>query len=219
MAADVGGTSEAISDVACLISPVDAIDLYVESIKKIVSSQPAIVLPKSSGSILQLWWLMSEYGTSNQWQRSVKPGTLFIINNLNLAGAQRSLTNLLSHPTFSHECAVCTLDESLDPTHLQRLNKAGVQIWTIASESDLFNKVERCLELLKQLQFNQICFWNAAPQFKCLLSKILWATPVKIFDVSPGEMFLPRARKCQSIRKAYRLEPTAVSGSTEYIDC
>jgi glycosyltransferase involved in cell wall biosynthesis len=197
VAADVGGTSEAISDVACLISPVDAFALraggilarYVEAIEKIVTSKPTISLPKSKGSILHLWWLLSEYGTSQQWQQTTQQGTLFIINNLNLAGAQRSLTNLLSHPSFSHECVVCTLDESLDSTHLARLNQAGVKAWTIASESDLFNKVERCLELLKQFQFNQICFWNAASQFKCLLSKILCATPVKIFDVSPGEMF------------------------------
>jgi glycosyltransferase involved in cell wall biosynthesis len=198
VAADVGGTSEAISDVACLISPVNAIARYVEAIEKIVTSKPTIVLPKSKGSILHLWWLMSEYGTSSQWQQPTQPGTLFIINNLNLAGAQRSLTNLLSHPTFSYECAVCTLDESLDFTHLQRLNEAGVRVWMIALESDLFNKVERCLELLKQLQFDQICFWNAAPQFKCLMSKILSATPVKIFDISPGEMFYQELESASS---------------------
>jgi glycosyltransferase involved in cell wall biosynthesis len=201
VAADVGGTSEAISDVAYLISPVDAFERYVEVIEKIISNKPTISLPKSKGSILHLWWLLSEYGTSSQWQQPAQQGTLFIINNLNLAGAQRSLTNLLSHPAFSHQYAVCTLDESFDLTHLTRLNDAGVRVWTIASEPDLFNKVERCLELLKQLQFNQICFWNAAPQFKCLLSKILCATPVKIFDVSPGEMFYQELENASSFGK------------------
>ncbi|MGG6263092.1 glycosyltransferase family 4 protein [Leptolyngbya sp. AN03gr2] len=192
LASDVGGQAEALT-LNNLVQPANNIGAYITKIESVIQSRPwqrPKPLAPSNRIIPALWWLLGNRSIFPIAEHRTKtPKTLFVINNLHLAGAQRSLTNLLSHPDFTHRCEVCVLDESLSDTHAQRLRTAGVSIWQLEETLSLTQRVEQFIELIQSTQATQICFWNVAPKFKLLASKILADSSIRVFDVSAGSMY------------------------------
>lgn len=199
--ADVGGQSELPPNYALtLISSPFKVEDFA---KKIISLEPKSHHPnlsiKSLPKLIPYLWLL----TSNYWGLKLtnpqsKIETLFIINNLRIGGAQKSLINLITSKCFPLKCTVVVLDENSETSLVNRLISAGISVWFIKYKESIVEQANEILLSAREIGAQKIVFWNASPRLKVLIAKIVEFSSIKLIDVSPGSKYFFEINETES---------------------
>ena len=148
------------------------------------SSRTLAPKPNDFDLVPRLWCLMGRYGRDKNI--SNRTGTLFLTENLNIGGAQRSLMNLLCSLPRTDQAWLCVLETIYGQGYLDVLEKKRRPGFSTHNSSDYLDRIERLLCLIERLNVRNVCFWNVEPRIKLLLAKILPPGSVRLIDVSPG---------------------------------
>src|SRR5271166_1388685 len=184
VAANAGGNAEALIDGSVLVQDSSDIAAYVAALSKlprrahIVAEKPAY-----PDLVPRIWASLAKHGVDKS---SLRSGVLFVTNNLNMGGAQRSLTNLLVNMPDKEGISTCILGAIHARYYLEELDRASVRVITFDKPAHVVDTAERVLNVVDSLNVRTVCFWNADACVKLLVSKILSCTSVRIIDVSPG---------------------------------
>jgi glycosyltransferase involved in cell wall biosynthesis len=188
--ADAGGNAEILPEHAVLVQDSSDISAYVAGIAQVLKASSRVLMPKPNDFDLvpRLWCLLGRYGRDHNISHPAanRAGTLFLTENLNIGGAQRSLINLLCSLPRTDQSWLCVLETIYDQGYLDTLEKNGVPVFSIHNSSDYLARLERILCLIERLNVRNVCFWNVEPRIKLLLAKLLPPGSVGLIDVSPG---------------------------------
>ena len=186
VAANAGGNAEALIDGSVLVHDSSDIAAYVDALSTLPQTARTVAeKPAYSDLVPRIWSSFGNYGVDKHSPRS---GVLFVTNNLNMGGAQRSLTNLLINMPEGENVSVCVLGAIHDRFYLEELRRARVQVITFDRPAHVVDTAERVLNVVDSLNVRTVCFWNTDASVKLLVSKILSCTSVRIIDVSPGTL-------------------------------
>jgi glycosyltransferase involved in cell wall biosynthesis len=182
--ADVGGNAEALVDGAALVHDPTDIAAYVDGLLRVQRvGRKVAERPAYPDLVPRIWSLLGAHGVEDGRPRS---GVLFVTNNLNMGGTQRSLTNLLVDMPDKNGASVCVLGAIHGRQFLNELTDARVPVISFDKPANIVDSAERVLDVAGRLNVRTLCFWNADACVKLLVSKILACTSVRIVDVSPG---------------------------------
>jgi glycosyltransferase involved in cell wall biosynthesis len=188
--ADAGGNAEILPEQAVLVQDSSDISAYVGGIAQVLKNSSRTLAPKPNDFDLvpRLWCLLGRYGRDHNISPPAahRTGTLFLTENLNIGGAQRSLMNLLCSLPRTDQAWLCVLETIYGQGYLDLLEKSGVPVFSTHSSSDYLDRLERILCLIERLNVRNVCCWNVEPRIKLLLAKILRPGSVRLIDVSPG---------------------------------
>jgi glycosyltransferase involved in cell wall biosynthesis len=189
--ADAGGNREVLPEGAVLIEDSSDIDAYVEGIIRLVN-RPQRFLPPSPADpdfVPRIWTLLAKHGASSSTPQSGPPsGTLFITANLHVGGPAKAVVNLLSHIGTDTKNFLCVLGGISVDAFLKRLSAAQVPVLSVEDVPNLLDRVSKILHWIDHLNVRHVCFWNAPPELKLSIAKILMARDISLIDVSPGPM-------------------------------
>lgn len=120
--------------------------------------------------------------------RPIEPNdkVLFLTENLNSGGAQRSLVNLATALKGKLQFSIAVGGNSTDSYFYRKLKRAGIKVERSADSSDAFVDAETLVEKICAENIGTICFWNFDRRVKLLLVKALGFTKIRFIDVSPG---------------------------------
>jgi len=182
--ANAGGNAEALVDGSVLIQDSSDIAAYVDALSKLPQTTRTVAeKPAYPDLVPRIWSSFGNFGVDSPRPRS---GVLFVTNNLNMGGAQRSLTNLLVNMPDKESVSACVLGAIHSRFYLEELGRASVRVITFEKPAHVVDTAERVLNVVDSLSVRTVCFWNADACVKLLVSKILSCTSVRIIDVSPG---------------------------------
>ena len=125
--------------------------------------------------------------------RSRKPEGLWLItNNFSTGGAQssaRRLLGMLSSQGIRVRAATLQEDSHHPTPGSRQLIEEGIRVFAAPTpeQADAQESVSRLLEEIDADPPEAVVFWNAIPEHKLILADALF--DVRVFDVSPGEMF------------------------------
>jgi glycosyltransferase involved in cell wall biosynthesis len=189
--ADVGGNREVMPSRAVLVKDPSDINAYVNGIATVLQPKPRVLVQKPGDFDLvpKLWHWLANSRSRNEGSTgdhlANRSGVLFLTDNLNIGGAQKSLLNLLRHLPPSVKNWLCVLESSYCQGYLDEAGRCGA-VFSTHDAVDYLERVERVLGLVEMLKVRDVCFWNVDPRIKLLLAKILPAGSVRLTDVSPG---------------------------------
>jgi len=188
--ADAGGNAEILPERAVLVQDSSDISAYVGGIAQVLKNSSRILVQKPNDFDLvpRLWCLLGRYGRDCDISPPAanRTGTLFLTENLNIGGAQRSLVNLLCFLPRMDQSWLCVLESNYGQGYFDVLEKSGVRVFSVHNSTDYLDRLERLLCLIERLNVRNVCFWNVEPRIKLLLAKILPPGSVRLIDVSPG---------------------------------
>jgi len=187
--ADVGGNREVLPERAVLVKDPADIGAYVAGIEQVCSARSRVLVPKPPDHDLipRLWCWMGRYGRSDlMGPLAERRGTLFLTDNLNIGGAQRSLVNLLCNMPEPSKSWLCVLDTVFGQGYLDQLQGKGVPVLSLRDAGDYHGRIERILSVIERLKVRNVCFWNVDPRIKLLLAKLFPPECLRLIDVSPG---------------------------------
>ncbi len=192
VAADAGGNAELAPGAAVLVEGGLDIDAYVEAIIGATASAQRYVPtpPREPDLVPQLWALLARFGSGVHGTRGLAgAGTLFVTRDLALDAANSDLIDLLSGLAALENVSLCTLQERIHASYQGALDAAQVQIFS-AQAATLAETTRLLLLCVEWLNVRSICFWNASPDLKFMVAKVLTGRPVRIYDASPGTLAL-----------------------------
>lgn len=188
VAADAGGTREVLPARVVLVKDSSDIAAYVNGIAQVLQPKPRVMIqkPPDSGLVPRLWEWLARYGRPDEADAASRSGILFLTDNLNIGGTQRSLINLLGHFPRTIKTWLGILQTVSCQGHLDEVERSGTNVFSLHDADGYLERVERILSLVQMLKVRHVCFWNVNPRVKLLLAKILPAGTVTLTDVSPG---------------------------------
>ncbi|HXC01519.1 MAG TPA: glycosyltransferase [Opitutaceae bacterium] len=203
--ADAGGNAEILPERAVLIQDSSDISAYVAAIAQLLKSSARTLVQKPNDFDLvpRLWCLLGRYGRVHDSSRPAakRAGTLFLTENLNIGGAQRSLMNLLCSLPRTDQAWLCVLETIYGQGYLDVLEKSGVPVFSVHNSTDYLDRLERLLCLIERLNVRNVCFWNVEPRLKLLLAKILPPASVRLIDVSPGPALFAEMERTRAFQR------------------
>ena len=205
--ANVGGQAEAVGHSESLLAE-DASD--AEWVKAISNARPAktTTSPWQRQLASQLWpWIAT---CSQIKSEDDALDVLFITSNLDVGGAQRSLSNLtteLVQYPLNFALAVCGPIGVQE--FVQRPQQAGAEVIQVsdACYGNMSRRVGSLLKLIIQRKPKHIAFWNMDAATKLALGKCLAQSPVKLCDVSPGPLLFTELEQAQVLAKLLSTSP------------
>lgn len=189
--ADAGGNREVLPANAALVEDGADIEHYVESILAIAGAAERVLpeRPVEPALVAQLWALIARHGIANSLARPGAPsGTLFLTEVMTIGGAQQSLVQLLTRLDAPQKRALCVLKGAISDAYKPSLDEAQIPVFSADGADTVGDRTERVLNLVDVLNVRNICFWNVAPEVKLMVTKVLAARDIRLFDVSPGPM-------------------------------
>lgn len=179
VALDVGGQSEIAHERLALLAP----DATAQSVADRMAALPVrIGLAVASAARAPRVW-----SVATAWVQGGDPAvqTIFVTANLNAGGAQRSLVNLCGTIARRHRAAVAVCGETTHGAFARTLSQHGVRCFRPAPSPDPFALAESLLVEACRAGARNVCFWNADPRVKLLVSK--FAPPaLRLVEASPG---------------------------------
>jgi glycosyltransferase involved in cell wall biosynthesis len=206
--ADAGGNREVLPPDAVLVADGADIEAYVSGILRQAEKRERVLPQRPSDPALvpRLWALIAKHGIANSISRpSAASGSLFLTENLQIGGPQTSLINLLPGLSSASKIAVCVLHGAPLASHKQKLDAARIPILSADSLTSIVDKAEFVLNWIDALHIRNLVFWNAGPEFKTLLAKILLVRDVRLYDVSPGLMLFDELDAAASFERRIAL--------------
>jgi len=191
VAADAGGTREVLPPNGILVADGADIAAYVRGICSFLRqpSRNLPALPTDRQTIPLVWPLLARHAITRPYPRLSAPtGTLFVTANLHAGGAQRSLVNLLGHSPTTAKVALSVLGRITVPGFLATIREAGIRLIPLDEYVLPIDQAAAIADLAARLNMRNICFWNAPPEVKLCLAKILPPGSIRLIDVSPGPM-------------------------------
>ncbi|MEZ4308890.1 MAG: glycosyltransferase [Polyangiaceae bacterium] len=119
-----------------------------------------------------------------------REGLVLVTNNFSPGGAQSSARRLLlALAERGIAVSAVTLQEHAhNPTPgTAALSTAGVQVLALPPQAPADFAAERIAEHVDARAAKAVVFWNTIAEHKALVADLLW--DVRVFDVSPGEMY------------------------------
>ena len=212
VSANAGGNREVLPPNAVLVEDPSDIDAYVAGITRVMNRPQRILpaIPPDSDLVPRLWSLLAKYGSEPAIAHASPPsGTLFITQNLHVGGPARAIVNLLTRMPADSKNALCVLGGvSVEPFR-EALARAQIPLLSVEHMESLVDRAERILAWADQLAVRNICFWNAQPELKLLLSKVLSARAIRLVDVSPGPMLFDELAAAQEFQRRVSLSARA----------
>ncbi|HXD00214.1 MAG TPA: glycosyltransferase, partial [Verrucomicrobiae bacterium] len=203
--ADAGGNAEILPERAVLVKDSSDISAYLEGIARVLQAGSRVLVPKPNDFDLvpRLWCLLGKYGRDNKISHPAanRTGTLFLTENLNIGGAQRSLMNLLCSLPRTDRAWLCVLETIYGQGYLDTLEKNGVPVFSVYNCNDYLDRLERLLCLIERLNVRNVCFWNVEPRIKLLLAKLLQPGSVRLIDVSPGPALFEEMERTRTFQR------------------
>jgi glycosyltransferase involved in cell wall biosynthesis len=195
IAADAGGNREVLPPDAVLVGDGGDTDAYVTACLGFATQYGRDVpaAPPEPDLIARLWSLLCPD------LRESGSGVLFLTQNLQLGGPQRSLVNLLSTAGRDHKWLAGTIGGRNDG-FAGELAAAAIPLLA-ANAATLAGQAEAVLHWLGAYRLGTLCFWNVAPELKLLLAKLLRDEPVRLIDVSPGPMLFDELDAAKPFQK------------------
>ncbi|MBV9331621.1 MAG: glycosyltransferase [Alphaproteobacteria bacterium] len=188
---EVGGVAEIAPPDAVLVKDPADIEAYVDGIVSVATRDiralpPAPVEPDL---VPRMWLALAKVATA--LSRPCYPeanGTLFVIDGLHLGGPAISLARILAATRRRHRVGIATLRGAPLAGIEDELREAGASLHALKGASQVSRAAAGLLEILARGNYRSVCFWNAPPELKLLLAKLLSASRIAIADVSPGPM-------------------------------
>jgi glycosyltransferase involved in cell wall biosynthesis len=208
VAADAGGTREVLPADAVLIANGADTDAYVKAILGFAGRATRAVpqAPADGDLVPRLWALLAKHGIASSVAQSAEPtGTLYVTQNLEIGGAQRSLVNLLAEQPRGRKSAVCTLAGNVLVSHKRELDRAGVPVFSADGAAGPVETAEFVLDWFDRLNMANLCFWNVNPETKLLLAKVLSVRKARLIDVSPGPMLFDELKAAENFQRRVSL--------------
>ena len=203
--ADAGGNAEILPERAILVQDSSDISAYVAGIAQLLKNSSRTLVPKPNDFDLvpRLWCLLGKYGRDRDISRPAanRSGTLFLTENLNIGGAQRSLMNLLCSFPRTDQAWLCVLETIYGQGYLDVLEKNGIPVFSVYNSTDYLDRLERLLCLIERLNVRNVCFWNVEPRIKLLLAKILPPESVRLIEVSPGPALFAEMERTRAFQR------------------
>lgn len=189
---NVGGAPEICPGDAILVGDSADIDGYVGGIMQ-VTTHNARSLPArkhEADLVAHIWLGLDKVATELCKPRYPEPnGTLFVIDGLHLGGPAISLARVLAATKRRSRVGVATLYGAFVPELEDAIRQAGAALFTLPSAAFVSRTAEFLLDLICRNNYRTVCFWNAPPELKLLLAKLLEPSRIAIIDVSPGPMW------------------------------
>jgi glycosyltransferase involved in cell wall biosynthesis len=205
VAADVGGQREILQTSDYLIPHDAGPESYARALQEIAQrnlNRTAAVPHDIPELIPLLWSWIAQHGYDQRTGRG-PASVLFVTNNLNPGGAQRSLVNLLtsfSDNTNVHLAILFAL--SVSDFFVTLSQSENIRTVSLSQSHDTVRKVDELLTYIERARIATICFWNCDPRIKVLLAKVLAERhEVSIVDVSPGPMLFRELLRCEEFAK------------------
>jgi glycosyltransferase involved in cell wall biosynthesis len=208
VSADAGGNREVLPAHSALIEDSSDIEEYAEAIARIAQMPWRFVPPRPADPdvVPRLWALLGQFGAPNAGDGiHERNGTLFLTDNLNFGGPQRSLTNLLTHLPPSHKTALGVVDTLFRDDYAEIVRQAQVPVVIAEEAPEPMDKAEAVLNWVDAFRVANICFWNVDARVKLLVAKVLEARPVRLIDVSPGPMLFEEMANTRAFQKRITL--------------
>ncbi len=189
---DVGGAAEICPSDAVLVPDSADIDGYVAGIMH-VTTRGARSLPARKYEpdlVARIWLGMSKVATELCKPRYPEPnGTLFVIDGLHLGGPAISLARVLAATRRHCRVGVATLFGVSVPELEDTIRRTGAALFPMPSAAFVSRTAENLLDIVSRNNYREVCFWNAPPELKLLLAKLLEPSRINLVDVSPGPMW------------------------------
>lgn len=150
------------------------------------SKEEALIIKQVAYGSHNLWSLFHFLPEVNKTENEeIRP--LFLTSNLNLGGAQRSLTNLLiEFKKNGYNIPLAVANQSNYNGFYDQIISNNIEHFLCHSEKDVFLIFSNLLSYINQNKINRILLWNIDSKIKLLLSK-LTKDFIDIIDVSPGD--------------------------------
>lgn len=177
----VGGQGEVSSDGLYLVPKTAPLNDWVAAIETALTT-PASKPSWVSFPSYRLWTLATLARPVKKTKKM-----LFVTQNLNSGGAQRSLTNLALAINSQADIQVAVAGNSTAAYFLDQLQQGKVRVFRTAETRDAFDHAEALVRKICAENISTVCFWNLDSKIKMLLVKALRFTNVKFVDVSPGD--------------------------------
>jgi glycosyltransferase involved in cell wall biosynthesis len=203
VAADVGGQAEISHPALELLAPASGVEQFAARL----ANHPvrARLLPRPFERAPRAWSLT----LACRKPCGGKPlDTLFVTANLNAGGAQRSLVNLAATLGARRRFAVAVCGESTHGAFAGTLARAGVEAFRVTDERDDFAIAESLLATAAERGARTLCFWNAAPGVKLLVSRFA-PKSLRLIDVSPGRYAFEELESAGALAAAIDHGPAA----------
>jgi glycosyltransferase involved in cell wall biosynthesis len=202
VAADVGGQAEISHPALELLAPASSAEEFAARL----ANHPvrSRLLPRPFERAPRAWSL----SLACRRPCGAPLDTLFVTANLNAGGAQRSLVNLATTLGARHRFAVAVCGESTHGAFAGALARAGVEAFRVTDERDDFSIAESLLATAAERGARTLCFWNAAPGVKLLVSRFA-PRPLRLVDVSPGRYAFEELESARALATAIDHGPGA----------
>jgi glycosyltransferase involved in cell wall biosynthesis len=191
VASSVGGVTEVRPANAVLVQDSADIDAYVAGVLQAAIQEVRTLPPRKHEPDLipRIWLELGRVATElTKPQYPTSNGTLFVIDGLHMGGPAVSLARVLSATKRRHRVGVAVLTGTSVAELEGTIREAGATIFQIPTTSYVSRTAGRLLDIVATQNYGSICFWNAPPELKLLLAKLLGSVNVTLTDVSPGPM-------------------------------
>jgi glycosyltransferase involved in cell wall biosynthesis len=219
VSAAAGGNEEALSDNDRLVRDTTSTDDYVDAVLEVAARGRRVIppMPAHPELVPRLWAMLGRHGVPrSEAIKPAAPSVLVVIENLNIGGPQRSLTNLLTHWPASVRIAVVVLDTIYSGAYLSELEQANIPVVGLRPERSIIEKCQRMLELAERLDVTTIAFWNVPAAFKLACAKVLEVSQMRLVDVSPGPTSLKELKELEELPRRMSL---SVEEYCARVDC
>ncbi|HTQ29804.1 MAG TPA: glycosyltransferase [Opitutaceae bacterium] len=202
--ADAGGNAEVLPERAVLVRDASDVSAYVVGIAQALGARSRVLAqkPHDFDLVPRLWCLLGRYGRPDLFRPPpARAGTLFLTDNLNIGGAQRSLVNLLCHLPRPDRAWLCVSETVYCQGYLDTLERSGVPVFSLHNSTDYLDRAERILCLIERLGVRNVCFWNLDARLKLLLAKLLPAGSARLIEVSPGPFLFVEMERTRAFQR------------------
>ena len=201
VSAHVGGQAEAVGQSASLLKPDASDSEWVKAILS-VKAVKATTLPWQRQLAAQIWpWSVA----CNQAKPVDEPlDALFVTSNLDVGGAQRSLSNLTAELVqYPLKFALVIAGPIGVSEFVNRPIQAGAEVIQIGADcsGNMSRRVGSLLQLITKRQPKHVVFWNMDAATKLALGKCLAQSSVKLCDVSPGPLLFTELEQASALAK------------------
>ena len=191
VASAVGGIAEIRPANAVLVSDPADIESYVAGIMQVAVREIRPLPPRRHEPDLvpRIWLELSKVAAALCKARyPARNGTLFVIDGLHMGGPAISCARVLSGSRRRHRVGVAVLNGVSVSEIETAIREAGAAVFHVPAATFVSRVAANILEIVSRHNYRSICFWNAPPELKLLLGKLLEPTSIELVDASPGPM-------------------------------
>ncbi len=191
IASAVGGIAEiGLSNAVLVRDPAD-IESYVAGILQVAVREVRPLPPRKHEPDLvsRIWLELGKVATDLCKPRYPESnGTLFVIDGLHIGGPAVSCARLLAAARRRHRVGVAVLNGVSSSELEDAIREAGASVFQLPRAVFVSRIAGHILDIVSLHNYRSVCFWNASPELKLLLGKLLEPSRIELVDVSPGPM-------------------------------